>query len=111
MLERNMKIKPRPQRWQDEPIEVDVVICFEERVFYNVVEDVRGRGGGGGEPLLVINMDVVDSHEEALKAGPRALKLCALIDESEDWECECDEIMDTFQAEEGRRPIYSICYH
>ena len=51
-----MKIKPRPQRWQDEPIEVDVVICFEERVFDTVVEDVRGRSGGGGEPLLVINM-------------------------------------------------------
>ena len=111
MLERNMKIKSGPQRWQEHSEELDVVVCFEERVFDNVVEDMRRRGGGG-EPMLVINLDVKDSHDEALLAAPQALKLCRMIEASEDWECECDEIMDKFQAEEeGRRPIYSICFN
>lgn len=112
MLERNMAIKQAPQRWQEHEEELDVVVCFEERVFDNVVEDMRGRGGGGrGEPLLVINLNVKDSHDEAVLAAPQALKLCRMIEASEDWECECDDIMDRFQAEEGRRPLYSICFY
>ena len=110
MLERNMKIKPGPQKWQEHSDELDVVVCFEERVFDNVVDDMRRRGGGG-EPMLVINLDVKDSHNEALRAAPQALRLCQMVEASEDWECECDEIMDRFQAEEGRRPIYSICFN
>ena len=59
----------------------------------------------------VINLDVKDSHDEALLAAPQALKLCQMIEASEDWECECDDIMDRFQSEEGRRPLYSICFY
>ena len=54
---------------------------------------------------------LLDSHEEALNAGPHALKLCEMIDASDDWECECDEIMDKFAAEVGRRPIYTVCFY
>jgi RNA polymerase II subunit A C-terminal domain phosphatase SSU72 len=111
MLERNVAIKPAPQRWQDSEVDVDVVVCFEERVFDNVVADLKSRSGGTGEPLLVINLDVVDSHDEALVAAPHALKLCEMIDASEDWECECDEIMDKFAEEAGRRPIYTVCFY
>jgi len=111
MLERNMKIKPAPQRWQDHPVECDVAVCVEERVFDNVVQDVRSRGAGSGECLLVVNLDVADSHENALAAAPQALKLCQMIENSDDWECELDEIMDKFQAEEGRRPLYSVCFY
>ena len=111
MLERNVAIKPAPQRWQDSEVDVDVVVCFEERVFDNVVADLKSRSGGSGEPLLVINLDVVDSHDEALVAAPHALKLCEMIDASEDWECECDEIMDKFAEEAGRRPIYTVCFY
>ena len=60
---------------------------------------------------MVINLDVVDSHDEALVAAPHALKLCEMIDASEDWECECDEIMDKFAEEAGRRPIYTVCFY
>ena len=105
-----MQIKAGPQRWQEHTARVDVAVCFEERVFDHVVEDMRDKGGGG-DPLLVINLDVKDSHDEAVLAAPQALKLCRMIEASEDWECECDEIMDRFEAEEGRRPLYSICFY
>ena len=52
MLRRNAKIKPAPQRWQthSDRARFDVVVCFEERVFDLVMEDLRakGRGAGGG---------------------------------------------------------------
>ena len=44
-------------------------------------------------------------------AAPQALRLCQMIEASEDWECECDEIMDKFQKEEGRRPLYAVCFY
>lgn len=46
-----------------------MVICFEERVAEAVVADLEARGGPGCRPVLVINLDVKDSHEEAAKVG------------------------------------------
>jgi len=110
MLERNMKIKPAPQRWQDSQITCDVVVCFEERVFDTVVADVKSRGGSD-ETLLVINLDVLDSLDSAAIAAPQALRLCEMIEKSEDWECECDDIFEVFQKQEGRKPLYSVCFY
>ena len=110
MLERNMKIKEGPQRWQDCKIECDIVVCFEERVFDQVVADVKARNGSD-ETLLVINLDVVDSLASAATAAPQALKLCQMIEKSDDWECECDEIFDKFAKEQGRKPLYSVCFY
>lgn len=38
MLDRNIKTKNAPQRWQDETKRFDVVVTFEERVFDAVVQ-------------------------------------------------------------------------
>lgn len=38
MLERNMKIKNAPQRWQEQRNVFDVIITFEERVFDHIIE-------------------------------------------------------------------------
>jgi len=79
MLERNMSVKRGPQRWQDQrDLDLDVVITFEERVFNLLVDDVNQRSGSG-EALLVVNMDVVDRHEEALVAGPQVVRLCNMV--------------------------------
>ena len=42
MLERNMRVKEKPERWQDnsDEKEFDVVVCFEERVFDLVLADM-----------------------------------------------------------------------
>lgn len=38
MLDRNKRIKPKPERFRDCPDEFDVVICAEERVYDQVLE-------------------------------------------------------------------------
>jgi RNA polymerase II subunit A C-terminal domain phosphatase SSU72 len=112
MLKRNMGIKEKPERWQDnsDKEEFDVVVCFEERVFDLVLADMREKNAKG-VPVLVINLDVRDSHEDAVNAAPMALKLCEMIEKCEDWECEIDEIVDEFEAECGVRPLYSVMYY
>ena len=115
MLERNMKIKRGPERWQSKKFETeddffDVVVCFEERVFDLVLEDMRENKNARGVAALVVNVDVRDSHEDAVNAAPMALKLCERIEKCEDWECEIEEILDEFAEEVGIRPLYAICY-
>ena len=50
-------------------------------------------------------------YDEAVIAGPHALRLCQMLEASEDWEVETDDIMDSFHAEVGRRPLYSVCFY
>lgn len=52
-----------------------------------------------------------DSHEEAALAAPHTLRLCALIDMSDDWEDEIERIVDQLMEETGRKAIYAICWY
>ena len=116
--------------------EFDVVIAFEERVFEEVVSgerrsskchfsvrpiltsypfsmlsaDMSARGINAMEPVLIINLDVKDNHEEAATAAPIALDLCEMIEQADEWDTEFDRISDTFAERNGRRPLYTICW-
>lgn len=73
MLERNIKVKLSPERWQDSVTpKIDVAITFEERVMDILVDDMAGRTTELMRPLLVINLDVKDNHEESVLAAPQA---------------------------------------
>ncbi|CAL5227577.1 g10573 [Coccomyxa viridis] len=110
MLQRNMSIKLAPQRWQDNQEQFDVVIVFEERLMDNLLEDFNSKAQSSLRPLLVINIDVQDSHEEAAKVAPQALKLCTMLEERE-WQENVDGIMADFEREHGRRLLYTICFY
>jgi RNA polymerase II subunit A C-terminal domain phosphatase SSU72 len=79
MLQRNSKIKERPQRFQDEKMPFDIIITFEERVFDIVVEDLNGRDSITGEVVHVININVKDNHEEATLGAIEVLNLLTLV--------------------------------
>ena len=118
MLERNIKVKKAPQRWQDmdwasadAEVQPDVALCFEERVFETLVEDMASRQQSTMRPLLVVNLDVIDSHEEAASAAPLALKLCGMLDaRGEDWEESVDDVVDAFTRSTGRRLLYNVVF-
>jgi RNA polymerase II subunit A C-terminal domain phosphatase SSU72 len=95
MLERNRTVKFGPERWQDWAIGrprldrfkedkgskgteggvVDVVITCEERCWDAVVDNLLERGSPLDKPVHVINVDIKDSHEEALVGGKAILDL------------------------------------
>lgn len=85
MVLRNSKIKDKPQRFQDNKDEFDIIITFEDRVFDIVCEgaflapvtamaavvklrpsELRNRGANTGRPVHVINFSVKDTPEEAV---------------------------------------------
>jgi len=94
MLERNRSLKWGPERWQDwrvgearvahandkgalgtEGGVVDVVITCEERCWDAVVDDLLNRGAPLNKPVHVFNVDIKDSHEEALVGGKAIVDL------------------------------------
>ena len=59
MLERNVKIKDVPERWQEHKnvAKFEVVVCFEERVFDILLEDLHCRTAQGFRSVHVVNID------------------------------------------------------
>lgn len=58
MMQKDMKVKEKPQRWQDRTADdgvFDVVVTFEKRVMDMVVQNLQ-QGENGMEPCMVINI-------------------------------------------------------
>ncbi len=101
MLERNRNVKWGPERWQDwrvgeprlareadkgskgtEGGVVDIVITCEERCWDAVVEDLLNRGSPLNRPVHIFNVDIKDSHEEALVGGKAIIDLADSLNQA-----------------------------
>lgn len=88
MLERDILTKKAPQKWQDlgekELHGLDVVLCFDDRIFEIVLEDLQLRPCASGEwrPLHLLCLDTKDTPEHAKIGGSLALELCQAVGSS-----------------------------
>ncbi|KAE8009167.1 hypothetical protein FH972_005619 [Carpinus fangiana] len=113
MLKRNSAVKLAPQRWQENAADgsFDVVFSFEEKVFDMVVEDLHNRDHVLMKPVLVINLEVKDNHEEAAIGARLTLDLCQQIEVAESWEDSIDDIVADFEKQHRRKLLYSISFY
>lgn len=113
MLKRNASVKLAPQRWQDNAADgsFDVVITFEEKVFDMVVEDLHNRDPVLMKPVVIINLEVKDNHEEAAIGARLTLELCQELEATESWEENIDEIISGFERHHRRKIFYSISFY
>lgn len=65
MLDRNRRIKSRPERFQLTKEKFDLLITCEERVYDQVIECMEARAPVDNQPVHLINIDIQDNHEEA----------------------------------------------
>ncbi|XP_061689081.1 RNA polymerase II subunit A C-terminal domain phosphatase SSU72 isoform X1 [Syngnathoides biaculeatus] len=76
MLDRNKRIKSKPERFQSCRDKFDLVITCEERVYDQVLEDLSSREQETMQPVHVINVDIQDNHEEATLGAFLICELC-----------------------------------
>jgi len=111
MLDRNRKLKLKPERWQDEKSHFDVVITYERRVYESLLSDVEDRGGGEFRPAHLINLDTTDSHQEAQAGAHLTLQLIERIYKAEDWEDEIIEILDEFERRNHKGVLHTVIFY
>ena len=131
MLERNVTIKPSPQPWKEAmakafglassgaegealpplqeeqlcPGQFDVILTFEERVYDAVFESFENLEVAEFSERSVhcINVEVKDSHEEALLGAQDALDLCEKLAAAEDLDEQLSEIVEQWANGSGNR--------
>ena len=120
LCQRGAAVKKAPQRWQDlttdEVVQHHVVICFEERIYDAVLEDVQLREPTENfSPILIVCLDTKDNPHEAAVQGRVCLDLCWKLEQRcEDLQVQGAEILDEFQMERSQvtpiQVLYQICY-
>eukprot|EP00937_MAST-01D_sp_MAST-1D-sp2_P007642 g7642.t1 len=109
MLDRDRHVKPKPQRWQNERTAVlarlDVVICFEERIFDAVVEDLLCREAHQVKAVHVVCIDIKDDAENAATGGQLALQFCAQCEQHRDLEEHMNDVVAAFGEEHKAKDI------
>ncbi|KAI6197446.1 Protein-serine/threonine phosphatase [Aphelenchoides besseyi] len=112
MLERNKRIKERPQKFQKIEDEFDVIICLEERVYDQIVDFFHKRPSLSGHLVHVINVDIRDTHEEAVIGALVVRSVCEKLESAKDLDDDIDDILVNLDAEQPERNfLHSIHFY
>jgi len=112
MLDRNRRIKTRPERFQDCADQFELIVCCEERVYDAVIEHLEGREDKEGHPPVhILNLDIQDNHEEATIGAFMICDLCQLLAQSDDLDNDIDELLQEYEARCQRNILHSLCFY
>eukprot|EP00062_Callorhinchus_milii_P020875 gi/632977112/ref/XP_007905164.1/ PREDICTED: RNA polymerase II subunit A C-terminal domain phosphatase SSU72 [Callorhinchus milii] len=111
MLDRNKRIKSRPERFQTCKDQFDLIVTCEERVYDQVLEDLNSREQETFQPVHVINVDIQDNHEEATLGAFLICELCQCIQRTEDMENEIDELIQELEEKSTRTFLHTVCFY
>ncbi|KAM4798707.1 RNA polymerase II subunit A C-terminal domain phosphatase SSU72-like [Urocitellus parryii] len=111
MLDRNRRIKLRPERFQDCEDEFDLIFTCKELVYDQVVEVLNSREQVTCRPVHVINVDIVDNHREATRGGLIIWEICMCILHLSDMENDIDGMLQNFEKKTGKAFLHTVCFY
>uniref|UniRef100_UPI00358DE9DA RNA polymerase II subunit A C-terminal domain phosphatase SSU72-like n=1 Tax=Myxine glutinosa TaxID=7769 RepID=UPI00358DE9DA len=111
MLERNRRLKPRPERFQCCSDHFDVIVTCEERVYDQVVEELHARDEITSQSVHVINADIQDNHEDATLGAFLICEICQCIQYMDDIDDEMDELLQDFEDHCGKPLLHTVCFY
>ncbi|KAL1116669.1 hypothetical protein AAG570_005141 [Ranatra chinensis] len=111
MLDRNRRIKTRPERFQAAKEKFDIVVTCEERVYDQVVEFFESRTPEDSASVHVINIDIQDNHEEATIGAFLICELVTMMCKSEDLDNEIDELLHNYEAKCNRALLHCVLFY
>lgn len=111
MLDRNRRLKPKPERFQSCREKFDIVISCEERVYDQIVEDIENREKDLDHVMHLINIDIQDNHEEATIGAFMICELVTMLYASDDLDNEVDEILQDFEHRVNRSVLHTALFY
>ncbi|EHB16809.1 hypothetical protein GW7_11296 [Heterocephalus glaber] len=111
MLDRNKRIKPQPERFQNCTDLFDLILTCEERVYDQVVEYLNSREQDTCQPVHVINVDIKDNYEEAILGSFLICKLCQYIQLIEDVDNEIQEVLKEMEKKTSKTFLHTVCFY
>lgn len=111
MLERNKRIKPKPERFQNCYDVFDLILTCEERVYNLVVKELHSREQATCQPVHVINVDIQDDEDEAILGAFLLCELSQCILLVDDMAKDLDELLEDFEEKCGRPFLHTTCFY
>lgn len=111
LMERNKKIKPSPQRFQETGEMFDVIVTCEERCFGIVCEEIQERGIKYNRPVHIVNFDITDNQEEAMIGARSILSLAQQVANAESIAGAIESIVREMQDKGGIQMLYAVQFY
>lgn len=131
MLDRNRRVKRAPQQWRDLRQTADVVITCEEHCFDTVCEgkfrwpkaaertqtdepfppDLLARDGELNRSVHLINVEIRDSHQDALTGGRVILELAQAVEASPDLDQDIDQILADVSSRHPHKLLHNVLWY
>jgi len=111
ILDRNRRIKEKPERFQEAQERFDVILTCEERCYDLVVANFEEMDSTSEQPVHVINIDIVDNPEDATIGAFLFADLMQMFDASSDLDDDIDEILQLFEEKCDRSVFHTLCFY
>ncbi|XP_003389608.1 PREDICTED: RNA polymerase II subunit A C-terminal domain phosphatase SSU72-like [Amphimedon queenslandica] len=113
MLDRNRRIKPSPERFQEATEDkFNIIFTVGEKIFDTVIDDIESRGPQIYSPVHVININIQDNLDEATFGSFLFCEMCEMMSDSEDLDNEIELILLEFEAKHTTRTVlHSITFY
>jgi len=110
-LERNRRLKKQPERFQESKKKFDIILTVEEKVYDQVLASFQDRQSEGDIPVHVINMDVVDNHEDATIGAFFLCDLVQNIANADDLDNDIEDILQEFEGKSQREILHTVLFY
>jgi len=111
MLDRNKRIKGKPEKFQRCNEEFDLIVTCQERVFDQVLEYMNDREQVSMNLVHVVNVEIRDNHEEATLGSFIIYDLVEKLSNTEDPASDIDTVIDFLEKKRNKRFLHSVAFY
>lgn len=76
-----------------------------------MIEFLENRESTSNVPVHVINIDIVDNHDEAVKGSFLISDLVSMLAKTSDLDNEIDEVCYNFETENNKNILHSVMFY
>lgn len=111
MLDRNKRIKGKPEKFQQCNEEFDLIVTCQERVFDQVLEHLNEREQVSMNLVHVVNVEIKDNHEEATLGSFIIYDLVEKLSNTDDPASDIDTVIDFLEKKRNKRFLHSLAFY